>query len=119
MARLPEDPAVRSPVMGGAGRGVAVFMALALPLGLGACSSVFSSLPTQLGGMPADTPQASAAPAGYPAVHDMPPPRQNAVLTESEQKQAESELTALRERQAKQTEAQQAEAQQAGAAPKP
>jgi hypothetical protein len=79
-----------------------VFLALALPVGLGACSSTFSSLPTQLGGMPADTPQTSAAPAAYPAVHDMPPPRQNTVLTEAEQKQAESELTALRERQAKQ-----------------
>jgi hypothetical protein len=32
----------------------------------------------------------------------MPPPRQNAVLTDAEQKAAEAELTALRARQAKQ-----------------
>jgi hypothetical protein len=106
IARLPGDPAVRPPVMGRARR-VAVLLALALPIGLCACSSTFSSLPTQLGGMPADTPQTSAAPAAYPAVHDMPPPRQNAVLTEAEQKQAESELAALRERQAKQIDAKQ------------
>jgi hypothetical protein len=59
-------------------------------------------MPTQLGGMPANTPQPSAAPAAYPAVHDMPPPRQSAVLTDAEQKQAEAELAALRARQAKQ-----------------
>jgi len=52
--------------------------------------------------MPANTPQPSAAPVAYPAVHDMPPPRQNAVLTDAEQKQAEAELAALRARQAKQ-----------------
>jgi len=52
--------------------------------------------------MPADTPQPSAAPVAYPAVHDMPPPRQNAVLTEAEQKAAEAELAALRARQAQQ-----------------
>jgi hypothetical protein len=59
-------------------------------------------MPTELVGMPANTPQPSAAPVAYPAVHDMPPPRQNAVLTDAERKEAEAELAALRERQAKQ-----------------
>jgi hypothetical protein len=81
---------------------MALILALALPMGLGACASTFSGMPTQMGGMPADTPQPAAAPAAYPAVHDMPPPRQNAVLTEAEQKQAEADLAALRARQAKQ-----------------
>jgi hypothetical protein len=59
-------------------------------------------MPTELGGMQANTPQPTAAPVAYPAVHDMPPPRQNAVLTAAEQKEAEAELAALRARQAKQ-----------------
>ena len=88
------------PVAGGRGRALALSAVLAI--GLGGCTSTLSSLPTQLGGMPADTPQPSAAPVAYPAVHDMPPPRRNAVLTEAEQKAAEAELAALRARQAQQ-----------------
>jgi hypothetical protein len=72
--------------------------ALVLAIGLGACSSTLSSLPTELGGTPAGTPQQSA-PAAYPAVHDMPPPRPDVVMTKDEQKKAEAELMALRERQ--------------------
>jgi hypothetical protein len=68
-------------------------------IALGACASSFSSLPTQLGGMPADAPQQPAAPVAYPYVHDMPPPRQDVVMTQEEQKKAEAELMALRERQ--------------------
>jgi len=75
---------------------------LVLAVGLGACSSTLSDLPTQLGGMPAGTPQQQQpAPAAYPAVHDMPPPRPDVVLTKEEQKKAEAELMALRERQEK------------------
>ena len=88
------------PLAGARGRVLALSAILAI--GLGGCSSTLSSLPTQLGGMPADTPQPSAAPVAYPAVHDMPPPRQNAVLTGAEQKAAEAELAALRARQAQQ-----------------
>jgi hypothetical protein len=73
--------------------------AFLLAVTLGACASTFSSLPTQLGGMPADAPQQPAAPAAYPAVHDMPPPRPDVVMTQDEQKKAEAELMALRERQ--------------------
>jgi hypothetical protein len=72
-----------------------------LAVALSACASTFSSLPTQLGGMPADAPQQPAAPAAYPLVHDMPPPRPDVVLTQEEQKKAEAELMALRERQEK------------------
>ncbi len=76
--------------------------ALVLALALGACSSTFSRMPTELGGMPPGTPQQPAAPAAYPAVHDMPPPRNDVVMTQEEQKKAEAELMALRERQEKQ-----------------
>jgi hypothetical protein len=68
-------------------------------IALGACASTFSSLPTQLGGMPVDAPQQPAAPAAYPYVHDMPPPRSDVVMTQEERKKAEAELMALRERQ--------------------
>jgi hypothetical protein len=68
------------------------------------CSSTLSSLPPALGGLPADTP---AAPAdqqklAYPAVHDMPPPRQSTVLTPEELKKVEAEMVLARERQTKQ-----------------
>jgi hypothetical protein len=70
-----------------------------LALWLGACSPTLSSLPKELGGMPADTPAPPATKLAYPAVHDMPPPRTKAVLTEDQLKQAEDELAAARDRQ--------------------
>jgi hypothetical protein len=69
---------------------------------LAACSSTIADLPSQVGGLPAGTPERPVAPAAYPAVHDMPPPRQDTILTEEEQKQATAELSALRERQERQ-----------------
>jgi hypothetical protein len=75
--------------------------ALLLAVALGACSSTLSSLPPQIGGQPAGTPQQPAA-ATYPAVHDMPPPRNDVTMTQEEQKKAEAELMALRERQEQQ-----------------
>ncbi len=89
-------------VAAGAKAGRAALPILLLTLGLGACASSLSSLPTELGGMPAGTPQPQQpAPAAYPAVHDMPPPRPDVVLTDAERKKAEAELMALRERQEK------------------
>jgi hypothetical protein len=77
-------------------------LALALAVGLGACASTVADVPPEVGGLPAGTPQRPAQPGVYPAVHDMPPPRPNTVLTEEERKKAEAELKALRERQEKQ-----------------
>lgn len=77
-------------------------LALALTAGLGACASTVADLPSEVGGLPAGTPQRPTQPGVYPAVHDMPPPRPNTVLTEEERKNAEAELKALRERQEKQ-----------------
>lgn len=59
-------------------------------------------MPTQLGGLPSGTPERPATTSAYPAVHDMPPPRPNTVLSAEERKKAEAELTALRTRQEKQ-----------------
>lgn len=68
---------------------------------LSACSSVLSEMPTQLGGLPAGTPARPETPPDYPAVHDMPPPRSAAVLTEEERKKVEAELAAMRAEQAR------------------
>jgi hypothetical protein len=80
----------------------ALVLVVSLCAGLGACSSTLSSMPTEVGGMPAGTPQPAAAPGAFPYVHDMPPPRNDVVLTKEEQKKAEAELMALRERQEQQ-----------------
>jgi hypothetical protein len=82
---------------------VALVLMPALVGGLGACSSTLGSLPPQLGGLPADAPQQPAGPAVYPAVHDMPPPRNDVTLTVEEQKKATAELTALRLQQEKES----------------
>ena len=68
---------------------------------LAGCSSTISELPTQFGGLPANTPARPDTPPVYPAVHDMPPPRSAAVLTDEERKKVEADLAALRAEQAK------------------
>jgi hypothetical protein len=47
-------------------------------------------------------PERPAAPPAYPAVHDMPPTRADVPLTEAERKRLREELTASRERAARQ-----------------
>jgi hypothetical protein len=66
---------------------------------LAGCSSAFDVLPQSVGGLPAEAPARSANPADFPAVHNMPPDRRAPVMTETEQKQAESDLIALRDKQ--------------------
>jgi hypothetical protein len=85
----------------------AMAAAIACGVALSGCSTqlissqTFSSAPTELGGLSPDAPARSAEPIAYPAVHDMPPARRNAVLTPDEQRKVEAELAALRERQTK------------------
>jgi hypothetical protein len=59
-----------------------------------------AELPVAAGGMPQGTPARPQIAPAYPAVHDMPPPRQTVVLTEIERKKAEAELAVIREQQA-------------------
>jgi hypothetical protein len=66
-----------------------------------ACSTVLSEVPTQMGGLPGGAPPRPETPPAYPAVHDMPPPRSAAVLTEEERKKVEAELAAMRAEQAR------------------
>ena len=50
-------------------------------------------------GLPADAPERPAAQAAYPAVHDIPPTRQGALLNSAEQQRMEDELVAARAHQ--------------------
>jgi hypothetical protein len=77
-------------------------LAAAIVLTLAACSStLFSEIPASVGGLPAGTPERPSAPAAYPAVHDMPPPRNDTVLTDAEQKKIQNDLNAARDQQTK------------------
>jgi len=78
-------------------------VALALAVTLAGCAATIADhLPTQAGGLPANAPERSVEPAAYPAVHDMPPPRDSTVLSDEEVKKAQDELIAARNRQERQ-----------------
>ena len=47
-------------------------------------------------GLPAGTPQRTAEPVAFPAVHDVPPPRNSVTLTNLEQQKLEEDLVAAR-----------------------
>jgi hypothetical protein len=75
-----------------------------LPLALILCScssTLFSQIPAAVGGLPAGTPERPSAPAVYPAVYDMPAPRDDTVLTNAQQQQVQGDLQAARDRQLK------------------
>lgn len=75
-----------------------IAMALLLLAALGGCSSVADSVPTGLGGLPEGVPQRPAGPVVYPAVHDMPPPREDTALSEAESKRLRDDLKNTRSR---------------------
>ena len=82
-------------------RAVAAALVAAGAAMLAACSAgntIADHLPNALGGLPEGTPQRPATPAAYPAVHDVPPPRTDTMLSEEEQKRLEDELVAARNR---------------------
>lgn len=75
-----------------------------LAASLGGCGTVSEKVSGAMGsmpvvGLPANAPERPTERRDYPAVHDMPPPRTNAVLTGAEQQQAERELIAARDGQ--------------------
>ena len=51
-------------------------------------------------GLPANTPARPATPGEFPAVHDIPAARAEAVLTPEQQEKIEKDLVAARSRQA-------------------
>lgn len=73
-------------------------------LALGACSSIsekFTSVGSSIPGiaLPENAPARPATQLAYPAVHDMPPARNNTLLNEIEQKRLEADLEHARDRQ--------------------
>jgi hypothetical protein len=76
-------------------------LAAAMLSGCGTISSKFSEVASQAPGigLPADAPERTAQPAAYPAVHDMPPPRNTETLTTIERADAERELVQARTEQ--------------------
>jgi hypothetical protein len=60
-----------------------------------------AQLPVSAGGMSQDAPKRRQIAPAFPAVHDMPPPRKSAVLTEEEKKRVEAELSVIRAQQAR------------------
>src|SRR5271169_5278469 len=67
---------------------------------LASCSSM-AQLPVSAGGMSQDAPRRPQIAPAFPAVHDMPPPRNSTVLTEEERKRVEVELAVMRAQQAR------------------
>lgn len=81
-------------------RTAALVLAGALALsGCGSAGSTMEQLPPVLGGLPAGAPPRPATPYAYPAVHDMPPPRDSRPMTDEEVLKTEKDLQAARERQ--------------------
>ena len=60
--------------------------------------AVIDKLPGDMG-LPAGTPERPVTPYVFPAVHDMPPPREAAPMTEEQQVKLEKDLEAARDRQ--------------------
>ena len=65
---------------------------------LAGCSSVVDNVPQSMGGLPEGAPARPAAQAAYPAVHDMPPPRQEGALNEAQSKRLREDLKNTRNR---------------------
>jgi len=75
---------------------LAAFLALAVLQG---CSTAqIDAIPTAVGGLPEGAPARPAVAPDFPAVHDMPPSRDNAVLDAEQQKRLEADLIAARNR---------------------
>jgi hypothetical protein len=79
--------------------GLALAFAGAGPLA--SCSTMGGENPNAMGGLPEGTPERPQTTPAYPAVHDMPPPRNSTVLTEEEKKRVEAELAVMRAEQAR------------------
>lgn len=79
-------------------RSTVVLLGLGVTLLGCAAAQLGDQLPAGVG-LPAGTPSRPAAPYQYPAVHDMPPDRATAPMTEEQQFTLEKDLKAARDRQ--------------------
>lgn len=86
-------------------RALAAALLLAGAVAVSGCSashSLIDNVPPAVGGLPQGTPERPATPTQFPAVHDMPPARREAPLTEAEKQRLKDELIKSRNRAAKQ-----------------
>jgi len=74
--------------------------AIALAVAVCGCSpgAMIDKLPNSVG-EPAGTPERPAMPYAFPAVHDMPPPRTDTIMTEQQQVDLQKALEAERAKQ--------------------
>jgi len=77
---------------------------LVAAVGLAGCASISEKFRDTAAvlpgvGLPADVPERPAQPVAFPAVHDIPPPRNSVTLTNTEQDQMERELVKARDEQ--------------------
>jgi len=78
---------------------------IAVAIGVSGCASMSENIADKMSqapviGLPADTPARPAANSiVYPAVHDIPPPRNSVMLTDFEQQKMEDDLVEARDRQ--------------------
>ena len=81
-------------------RAVLPALLLATAAAIAGCAggTVADHVPTAIGGLPDATPPRPGTPSAYPAVNDMPSPRDDKVLTSEEQHKIEDELIAARTR---------------------
>jgi hypothetical protein len=87
-----------------AGRFVRLAAVLGVAAGFAGCASMSEKIASTASelpgiGLPAGAPERPAEHLAYPAVHDMPPPRSAATLTEVEQQKMKNDLIAAREAQ--------------------
>ncbi len=78
---------------------VIVLAGAALVLGGCSATQVFENMPQSVGGLSPDAPKAPETPYQYPAVHDMPAPRDTKPLSDEEQAKLEKDLLSARENQ--------------------
>lgn len=79
------------------GRSAWFAAAAILSLAAGGCASTVANVPVV--GLPANTPARPDTPGEFLPVHDLPPPRQDAVLDAQQQEKVEKDLAAARDRQ--------------------
>lgn len=80
-----------------------LLLAFSLALAVAACAgNLGRQLPTWAGGEPAAAPTpttpATAQPARYPNVYDLPPPRPTKLISDKQQVQDEEELSTLQQK---------------------
>ncbi len=80
------------------GRALALGALLGATLALGGCSTTVADLPAV--GTPGDAPERPKEPGAYLPVHDLPPDREEAIISPAERAKIQAELAAARERQA-------------------